>query len=248
MLITAATPAGPQNYNIMHLKQMVPYLDFFNLMAYDYAGSFSSKSFAPHPSLKTIHCFGTLTDPPLTDLTGHQANLYPSKSNPGSTPFSTDKAVSDYIAAGVPSKQIVMGIPLYGRSFTATAGLGKPYSGVGQGSWENGVWDFKVLPIAPAVEMYDSEAGASYSWDATNQIIVSYDNMASLHKKTAYIQSKGLGGAMYWESNGDRTGDQSLMHAALGDMSKAGGIEQVQNTLSYPGSQYANMVAGMPGE
>ena len=140
-----------------------------------------------------------------------------------------------------------MGIPLYGRSFTGTAGLGKPFSGVGSGSWENGVWDYKVLPIAPAVEQYDAEAGASYSWDAQNQIIVSYDNMQSLHKKTAYISSKSLGGAMYWEANGDRnTTSTSLMHAAFGDLSASGGIEQVQNTLSYSGSQYDNMKAGMP--
>ena len=184
----------------------------------------------------------------LPGMTGHQANLYPSKSNPNSTPFSTDKAVTDYIAAGVPSRQIVMGIPLYGRAFDSTAGLGKTYSGVGAGSWENGIWDYKVLPIAPAVEQYDAEAGASYSWDSANQIIVSYDNMNSLHKKTSYIESKALGGAMYWEANGDRNNSQSLMHAAFTDLSGAGGIEQVQNNLNYPGSQYANMVAGMPGE
>ncbi|MCJ1324605.1 hypothetical protein MMC10_001267 [Thelotrema lepadinum] len=221
LLITAATPAGPQNYNIMQLSQMAAYLDFFNLMAYDYAGSFSN-------------------------MTGHQANLYPSTSNPDSTPFSTDKAVTDYIAAGVPSRQIVMGIPLYGRAFDSTSGLGKTYNGVGAGSWENGIWDYKVLPIAPAVEQYDDEAGASYSWDSANQIIVSYDDMNSLHKKTSYIVSKALGGGMYWEANGDRNDSQSLMAAAFSDMSGAGGIEQVQNNLNYPASQYANMVAGMP--
>ena len=182
----------------------------------------------------------------LKDLTGHMANLYPSKSNPGSTPFSTDRAVTDYIAAGVPSNQIVMGIPLYGRSFDQTAGLGKPYNGVGQGSWEAGVWDFKVLPIAPAVEQYDTEAGASYSWDSTNQIIVSYDNMASLHDKTNYVKSKSLGGGMFWEASGDRNGSESLMAAAFSDFSSGVGIEKVQNNLNYPGSQYANMVANFP--
>ena len=214
-------PAGPQHYGVLNLAGMNQYLDYFNLMAYDYMGSFSNNS-------------------------GHQANLYPSKSNPASTDFSTDKAITDYIAAGVPASKIVLGMPLYGRSFDQTTGLGKPFNGIGQGSWEAGVWDFKVLPQAGATEVYDSAAGASYSWDSANQIIVSYDNLHSIQQKTNYIANKGLGGSMFWEASGDRTGSESLMQAAWNALSTAGGIAQSQNTLSYPSSQYANIAAGCP--
>jgi hypothetical protein len=39
--LTIACPAGPQNYEKMDLKGMDRYLSFFNLMAYDFAGSMS---------------------------------------------------------------------------------------------------------------------------------------------------------------------------------------------------------------
>lgn len=217
-LLTVASPAGPSNYNVMELGAMSQYLDFFNLMAYDYAGSWDTDS-------------------------GHQANLYPNPQNPNATPFSTDAAISSYVAAGVPASKIVLGMPIYGRSFESTSGIGQPFSGVGSGSWEDGVWDYKVLPKAGATEEYDSVAGATYSYDASSEELISYDTADMVSSKVSYLQSKGLGGSMFWEASGDRTDDQSLI---LTSYNSLGSLDSSDNLLSYPDSQYANIVAGMP--
>lgn len=219
-LLTIASPAGPQNYNNMQLSAMAQYLDFFNLMAYDYAGSWDSTS-------------------------GHQANLHAASDsgNPQATKYSTDRAVADYIAAGVPAAKIVLGMPIYGRSFEATAGIGQTYTGVGSGSWENGVWDYKALPKAGATVITDTAAGATYSYDSGAQELISYDTPAMVQTKVDYLKGKGLGGSMFWEASADRNDTGSLLttsYNALGSLSSA------QNLLSYPNSQYVNIVAGVP--
>ncbi len=220
-LISVASPAGPVNYDKEHLSAMDAYVDAWNLMAYDYSGAWDT-------------------------ITGHQANLYPSTSNPNSTPFSTDRAINDYMSAGVPASKIVMGMPVYGRSFEATAlPVGSAYSGVGSGSWENGVWDYKALPKAGAVEYLDAATGASYSYDPVAQELISYDTVPAVLGKTSYITQKGLLGAMFWEASADKLGSGSL----IGNVAvQLGSLDQSSNCLSYPNSQYANIVAGMPGE
>lgn len=56
----------------------------------------------------------------------NQANLY----GGARTNVSTDKAVKDYVSRGATISKINMGIPLYGRAFEETAGLGQSYNGV----------------------------------------------------------------------------------------------------------------------
>jgi chitinase len=185
-LLTVASPAGPTNYNKMRLAEMDKHLDFWNLMAYDYAGSWDSTA-------------------------GHQANWAPDAGNSTCTPFSTAHALRDYIAAGVPAHKIVVGVPLYGRSFTNTSGPGTAYSGLGEGSWERGVYDYKALPANGSDVYSDMKVGASWSYDNNTRTMVSYDTPEMVRLKAHQIQQMGLGGAMYWESSGDRKGEGSLI-------------------------------------
>jgi chitinase len=118
-LLTVASPSGPHNFPNYPFAEMDRYLDFWNLMAYDFAGAWDG-------------------------LAAHQANIFHSESAPKTTPFSTDAAVRYYMSQGVEANKIVVGMPLYGRAFQNTSGPGTPFEGTGPGSWENGVWDYKV--------------------------------------------------------------------------------------------------------
>lgn len=53
--------------------------------------------------------------------TGHQANLYGGN-------ISTDQAIKWYTQHGATAHKINLGIPLYGRMFNGTDGLGKPFT------------------------------------------------------------------------------------------------------------------------
>ncbi|KAF1933954.1 glycoside hydrolase family 18 protein [Didymella exigua CBS 183.55] len=222
-LLTVASPAGPQNYNKLHLAEMDAYLDFWNLMAYDYAGSWDATA-------------------------GHQANWSPDATNRSCTPFSTALALHDYTSAGVAAHKIVVGVPLYGRSFANTAGPGTPYSGLGEGSWEQGVYDYKALPADGGGVFHDQTVGASWSYDEERRLMVSYDTPAMVRVKANHIREKGLGGAMYWESSGDRKGEGSLISTFVQGVGGVAALDQSHNVLHYPASKYDNLRAGFPDE
>ncbi|KAF4436653.1 chitinase 1 [Fusarium acutatum] len=215
--LSIAAPAGPDNYNKLKMKDLGSVLDHVNLMAYDYAGSWSAFS-------------------------GHQANKYANTKIPNATPFNTDQAVKAYVNGGVPSAKMVLGMPIYGRAFQNTAGLGQPYTGVGSGSWENGIWDYKALPKAGASLVYDRDAQASYSYDSNTKELISFDTPGMVENKVLYIKNLGLGGSMFWEASADKTGANSLIGTSS---KKLGTLDSTNNCLSYPNSQYANIAKGL---
>ncbi|KAJ3748724.1 glycoside hydrolase family 18 protein [Lentinula detonsa] len=229
-LLTIAAPCGPDNYNKLRIREMDRYLDFWNMMAYDFAGSW---------------------DP----VANHQANLHPSPT----TALSVSQCISYYLSSGVAPSKLIIGMPLYGRSFLQTEGPGTPFNGIGQGSWEAGVYDYRALPLPGSHLMQDDKAKASWSYDYQKKEMISYDSENVGKWKGEWIKKMGLGGSMFWELSGDKGGrerqdmegghgkdvqpGQSLVNVVKEAM---GGLEMgQQNWLKYDQSRFDNLRNGM---
>ncbi|EXK25333.1 hypothetical protein FOQG_14656 [Fusarium oxysporum f. sp. raphani 54005] len=220
--LTIAAPAGSSHYSKLRLADLGRIVDYINLMAYDYDGPWSS-------------------------VAGHSANLYANTYIPQSTPFNTDDAVKACLAAGVPSRKLILGMPAYGRSFIGAAGIGEPYSAVGLpnkalGSWEAGVWDYKALPKQGLEMMYDEKAQVYYGKYQSGGGICSYDTPEVIRAKVSYLKQRGLGGARFWEASGNGRGQESLVEASFRSLSN---VDETENLLVYPDSRYRNIVSGM---
>ncbi|TYJ53965.1 hypothetical protein B9479_005371 [Cryptococcus floricola] len=209
--LSVAAPCGSEQMQILRVQEMDQALDFWNLMAYDFAGSWDS-------------------------VAGHQANLYADDPNANSV----DKSVRFYLQAGVHPSKVVVGLPAYGRAFANTNGIGQSYSGTGEGSWEAGMWDYKALPLPNSEEINDHRLGASYSYDANKKLLISYDTQAIAHQKGDYVRHHGLGGVMWWELDADKEeGSGGSLVRTVRDA--IGELEQRENELDYPGSKYDNL-------
>ncbi|KAK9486458.1 glycoside hydrolase superfamily [Lipomyces starkeyi] len=211
-LLTVAAPCGQNYISMLDIAGMDQYLSFWNLMGYDFAGSWST-------------------------VAGNQANIYGGD-------VSVDAAVSSYIAAGVAKNKIIVGMPLYGRAFVGTDGPGTSFTGVGGGSYEDGIWDYKVLPRPGATEHLDSANIASWSYDPSARTMISYDTPPCAKLKADYIKGKGLGGAMWWESSGDlpETSSRCLEATVVNEFGGRGLLDMLPgNWISYPDSMYDNV-------
>jgi chitinase len=116
-------------------------------------------------------------------------------------PYSCVAAVNAYLQKGVPSQKIYIGIPLYSRGFAGTTGLGASCTGPSPDmSYQAGVANYSILPIAPAVEQWDSVAQAGYSYNSSAQVLDTYDVPQAVLAKCQYVIQNNLGGVIMWES------------------------------------------------
>lgn len=172
--------------------------------------------------------------------TGYLANLH------GSPP-SLVASVDYYRRNGVPDAKLIMGVPAYGRSFANTEdSIPSPFSGAGRGSWEAGVYDYKVLPLTGTTAKYDWGSVGVSCYDAAQRELTVYEDVATLRCKMEWAAANRLGGAMMWELSGDKTCEEESLVKAMSEWAirQGGEIENSPNHLCYPRSIYDNVRKG----
>lgn len=160
-VVTATLPASSEYLQVLDLRLVASYLDLVNLAAYDFYGPWSPKC-------------------------GHQAQLYAV----GKDETSGASAVQHLMSQGVPSKKILLGIPLYGRSFLDTSGPGHKFSAAG--GMEDGTFEYRELPRRGAREHTDKRVVAAQCVGGDGGF-VSYDNPETVRLKAAFCKQKSLG-------------------------------------------------------
>jgi chitinase len=194
-LLTIAAPAGPGNIANLQLASMHPLLDWINLMTYDFSTASSHKTNFVAP------------------LFTHEGAL------------NVDAAVKTYLAAGVPTGKIVMGVRFVGTGWQGVGptnnGLYQPATGPAPGTWDKpaaapsgsfGYQDIEDNYLPVSARNWDREAQVPWLYDADTGIMISYEDPQSLAAKANYALSNQLGGIMIWELAAD-DGADTLVNA-----------------------------------
>jgi len=181
-LLTTATGGFASFLSKTEMGKAAKYLDYINLMTYDY---YSSKQ------------------------AGHHTNLYESKTYPSD--HSADKAIRAYINAGVPAEKIVMGIAFYGKNLLLNANAQKGLGDTLASSANRFGKGYSVLKDSLVnkqgfVEFKDEAAKAPFLFNVKTKQYISYDNEWSVAHKCEYVLKHKLGGVMFWEYNSDPKG------------------------------------------
>lgn len=185
------TIAGGPNVSFAQnteLKEMMKYLDFINIMTYDYHGAWEN-------------------------TTGHNSPLYEGDKKDG---LSVSKTIEAYLKAGVKAEDINLGLAFYGRGWTNVSnqnnGLnqsGTPASskGYGQGTWEASAFDYwdlqqNYINKNGYKRYFDSKSKVPYLFNGS--VFISYDDEDSIKEKLDYVSKNNIGGIMFWEFSGDK--------------------------------------------
>ncbi|GAA1809513.1 glycosyl hydrolase family 18 protein [Actinomadura chokoriensis] len=193
-LLSAFTPADPAKIEAgWELAQVAKSMDIFNIQGYDFHGAGSDNSWEPN-------------------RTGHQGNLYTDADDPYSFHFSVENAVQPYLDAGVNPRKLTIGLAYYGRGWQNVADGGKggewqSANGAAPGQFqeEAGTRGYSNLisSLPNCKIVHDEQAVATSCYTGDNGQWWSFDDAWSIQKKTEWLRSKNLLGAMIWEMSGD---------------------------------------------
>jgi len=176
-VLTAATPAGSWNYTYMNLQAMSQWVNFLNVMTYDYDGPWSTE-------------------------TGLVAPLYMPNGD-----ISVDQTIQAYKGLSVPASKILMGVPYYAYRWTSvpSADYGLDQTGTPEPTGSTAP-SYNYAYVA-ALSGYSSglhrDATSGAPWVYTGSTFYTFDDPTSAGCKAHYVKHYGLAGIMTWDLSGD---------------------------------------------
>jgi len=176
--LTTAVGANYKYIEHTEMDKAQEYLDYVNLMTYDFYTS--------------------------GDSAGHHTNLYPPENY--DIDQSAHKTFQEFVAAGVPPEKLVMGIAFYGRSWFMKSndnrGINRPVDSVTRAGGFTFIKD-SLLNRPGFVRYWDENARAPYLFNEETRQLVSYDDEESVREKCEYVKENNMAGVMFWQYASD---------------------------------------------
>jgi len=173
-------------------NEVVPQLDFINLMTYDLVGGYSV-------------------------VTGHHTPL--SGTRPGQE--TTERCVNWLLDKKTPASKLIIGAAFYARIWQNVAdtnhGLyqgGRFLQGVSYKNFETYFVDSSGFKY-----YWDKKSKAPYQYSQSKNLFATFDDPRSIYEKTKFVRRKKLGGVMFWELSDDKgaTGLVDAINKGLGE-------------------------------
>ncbi|XP_075149513.1 chitinase 10 [Haematobia irritans] len=182
LLSTAVSPSKKIIDAGYDVPQLAKYFDWIAVMTYDFHGQWDKK-------------------------TGHVAPLYYHPDDDLDY-FNANFSLNYWIEKGAPSRKIVMGMPLYGQSFTLentrNNGLNAKAPGPGKaGEFTRAAGFLAYYEICDRIkhqgwQVVQDERGRMGPYAFKDNQWVSFDDPAMIRKKSQLVRALNLGGGMVW--------------------------------------------------
>ena len=184
LLLTAAVPASFEaiaaGYDVPELAK---YLDYINVMTYDFHGQWENR-------------------------VGHNSPLFPLNSASAfQKKLTVDYSAKEWVRQGAPLEKLIIGMPVYGRTFQLADptkfDIGAEALGGGEAGRYTGesgfmsyyeICDFLHQPNTTLV--WDNEQQVPFAYRGDQW--VGFDDERSLRTKVAWLKTEGFGGIMIW--------------------------------------------------
>jgi len=191
-LLTIASSQSDEFVVNADLARSAVYMDFINIMTYDYSGTWEP-------------------------LAHHNAPLFYDKNHPKGPRWNVAGGAGGHLKGGVPAYKLVLGVPFYGKGWlncpppgqyqTCEGGTIPP--GEKFGTWEDYAFDYTDIEENYVnkngyVRYWNEAAKVPYLYNNENKRFISYDDEESMMYKASLVRSLDLAGVMSWEINGDR--------------------------------------------